>query len=259
MLVLSEESDGVLFVTLNNGPLNLVSLQLTRELAAAIERAESDSGVRAVVVTGAGSKAFCAGSDVGEFPSYISSERVVEDKLRFENETYSRLASLSKPTVAALNGLAYGGGLELALCCDLIIAEESVRFCLPEIKLGVFPGSGGTVRLVRRVGEGRAKEMIFLGEAIGAGTAFDWGLINAVVPDGSALERSRELGFKLSGGAAKAMSVCKEVMRVSRDIGEERAVEAVLAGSDIVFSGAECKEGVEAFLNKRAPVFFGRE
>ncbi len=118
---------------------------------------------------------------------------VVEKKLAFEIETYNKLADFPKPTIAALDGLAYGGGLEMAVCCDLLIAAEDVRLALPEIKLGVFPGSGGTVRVTRRIGEGRAKEMMFLGEPIDARTALAWGLVNRVVPAGQALAGALEL------------------------------------------------------------------
>src|SRR5437867_4760581 len=157
-LVRSVLTAGVAVLTLNHPPLNLVTLELTRQLGARLDRLAADPAVRALVVTGAGERAFCAGSDVGEFPSVL--DDVVRLKLARENETYSKLDDFPRPTIAALNGLAYGGGLELAVCCDLLVAGADVRLALPEVKLGVFPGTGGTVRVPRRVGEGRAKELM---------------------------------------------------------------------------------------------------
>ena len=142
-------------LTLDNPPLNVVTLELTRRLGAALDRLAADPEARALVVTGAGSRAFCAGSDVREFPSVAND--VVRKKLAPENEAYSRLDDFPKPTIAALNGLAYGGGLELAVCCDILIAGADVRLALPEVKLGVLPGSGGTVRVPRRIGKGEPR------------------------------------------------------------------------------------------------------
>jgi enoyl-CoA hydratase/carnithine racemase len=171
---------GVAVLTLDNPPLNVVTLELTRRLRAALDRLAADPEARVLIVTGAGSRAFCAGSDVREFPSV--SDDVVRKKLAPENDAYSRVDDFPKPTIAALNGLAYGGGLELAVCCDILIAGADVRLALPEVKLGVLPGSGGTVRVPRRIGEGRAKELMFTGDPIDAETARSWGLVNRVVP-----------------------------------------------------------------------------
>src|SRR5215475_12557108 len=144
---------------------------MTRELNALVARLATDDAVRVMVLTGAGDKAFCAGSDIKEFPRMMAPGVIVPQKLALENEAYSRVDDFLKPTIAALNGLAFGGGLELAVCCDLIVAEAGGLVALPEIKLGVFPGSGGTVRVTRRIGEGRAKEMMFLGEPLPVETA----------------------------------------------------------------------------------------
>src|ERR1700680_2466060 len=196
--VKSTHEDGVALVTLDNPPLNLVTLAMTRELDALVSRLAADPDVRVMVLTGSGEKAFCAGSDIKEFPQV--SDAVVSKKLARENAAYSRVAEFPKPTIAALNGLAFGGGLELAVCCDLIVAEEGVRVALPEINLGVFPGSGAPVRVTRRIGEGRAKEMMYFGEPVPVETALAWGLVNRVVPAGEAREgglaRARTLAGK---------------------------------------------------------------
>src|SRR5262249_15410951 len=155
-LIHTRVEDGVALLTLDNPPLNLVTLELTRRLRAALDRLAADPAARVLVVTGAGTRAFCAGSDVSEFPSVA--DDVVRKKLAPENEAYGRLDDFPKPTIAALNGLAYGGGLELAVCCDLLVAGADVRLALPEVKLGVLPGSGGGPGAPPRGGGGRGPQ-----------------------------------------------------------------------------------------------------
>ncbi len=190
--------DGVAVLTLNNPPLNLVTLELTRQLDRALDRLASDPEARALVLTGAGERAFCAGSDIREFPKVA--DDVIGKKLAAENRAYSKVDDFPKPTIAAIAGLAYGGGLELAVCCDLLVVEANARLALPEIKLGVFPGSGGTVRVTRRIGEGRAKEMMYFGDPIEPQTALAWGLVNRVVPVGRGADHRLPHG----GGAGRA-------------------------------------------------------
>src|SRR5260370_4319049 len=160
--VKSTHEDGVALVTLDNPPLNLVTLTMTRELDALVSRLAADPAVRVLVLTGSGAKAFCAGSDIKEFPEVA--DAAVAKKLGPENAAYSRVAEFPKPTIAALNGLAFGGGLELAVCCDLIVAEAGGSIALPEIKLGGFPGTGGPIPVPPRPGAGRAKPPMFFGE-----------------------------------------------------------------------------------------------
>ena len=148
--ILHDIRDGVATVTLNNPPLNLVTLELTRALSRTLDELALDNAVRVLVLTGAGDRAFCAGSDIGEFPGMMGAGQVVQKKLSKENETYSKVDDFPKPTIAAVSGLAYGGGLELAVCCDLIVVEEHAKLCLPEIKLGGVPGSGGPGRWCRK-------------------------------------------------------------------------------------------------------------
>jgi enoyl-CoA hydratase len=254
-LVRTHIQDGVAVLTLDNPPLNLVTLELTRRLEAALATLARDPAVRALVVTGTGTRAFCAGSNVGEFPEMMAPGVVVEKKLARENATWSALASFPRPTIAALDGLAYGGGLELAACCDLIVAGADVRVALPEVKLGVFPGSGGTVRVTRRIGEGRAKELMFLGEPIDAPTALQWGLVNRVVPAGRALAVALDLARALAAGPAQALALCKAAVDLAWDLPEAEAVRQTLALSDQAFSSADCREGVRAFLAKEPPRF----
>jgi enoyl-CoA hydratase len=247
--------DGIAVVTLNNPPLNLVTLEMTRELNALVARLADDSTVRVMILTGSGSKAFCAGSDIKEFPQMMAAGAVVPKKLALENEAWSRVDDFPKPTIAALNGLAFGGGLELAVCCDLIVAETGNQVALPEINLGVFPGSGGTIRVTRRIGEGRAKEMMFFGEPLSVETALAWGLVNRVVPKGEALNVALEMARRLARQPSVALQICKQSVDMAFDVAENAAVEASLAMSERVFTTADCAEGVRAFFAKEPPRF----
>lgn len=254
-LVLSRVEDGVALVTLNNPPLNLVTLELTRQLNATVSDLAVNPDVRVMVLTGSGDKAFCAGSDIKEFPEMMAAGAVVPKKLALENEVWSRVDTFPKPTIAALNGLAFGGGLELAVCCDLIVAEAGGRVALPEIKLGVFPGSGGTIRVTRRIGEGRAKEMMFFGDPISTETALAWGLINRVVEQGQALPTAMEMARRLAAQPNIALQMCKQSVDMAFDTSSEAAVRSSLALSDRVFSSEDCAEGVRAFFAKEPPKF----
>ncbi len=253
--VLCSIEDGVALVTLNNPPLNLVTLELTRQLNSLVTKLALDPSVRVMVLTGSGSKAFCAGSDIKEFPDMMAAGAVVPKKLALENEAYSRVDDFPKPTIAALNGLAFGGGLELAVCCDLVVAEAGNQVALPEIKLGVFPGSGGTIRVTRRIGEARAKEMMFFGEPITVETALAWGLINRVVPKGEALKTALDMARRLAAQPNVALQMCKQSVDMAFDTAEEAAVRATLALSDKVFASEDCSEGVRAFFAKEPPKF----
>jgi enoyl-CoA hydratase/carnithine racemase len=251
--VLVTTEGGVAVLTLSNPPMNLVTLELTRRLHGTLERLAADATVRVLIVTGAGERAFCAGSDIKEFGRVA--DDVVARKLEAENAAFSRLAGFPKPTLAAINGVAFGGGLELAVCCDLLIAAADARLALPEVKLGVFPGSGGTIRVPRRIGEGRAKELMFTGEPIGADTALAWGLVNRVVPRGHALAAARELAASLAALPGRALAIMKEAVAVGLDHGEDEAVRRTLALSAEVFRTEDCREGARAFLAKEPARF----
>ena len=250
-----EISDGYAVIVLNNPPMNVVSAPLTRQLYATLKALEGLDTVRALILTGAGDRAFCAGSDITELTQMFEPGAVLEKKLIFQNKVFEQLRSFSKPTIAALNGYAYGGGLEIAACCDLIVAETQVKLCLPEIKLGVFPSSGGTYRVARRIGEGRAKEMVYLGEPITAAQALAWGLVNRVVDQGTALTSAREIAQKLSRGPALALQAAKTTIQLAFERSDAEAVGESLKASDRVFSSTDAKEGISAFLEKRPANF----
>lgn len=248
-----ELQDGVAVLTLDNPPLNLVTLELTRRFDEALDRLAADPACRVLVLTGAGERAFCAGSDVKEFPDLMAPGRAVAVKMIKENLVYSKLDDFPRPTIAAVRGLAYGGGLELAVACDLILVEEDTKLALPEVNLGVFPGSGGTVRVTRRIGEGRAKEMMYLGEPIDAATALQWGLVNRIVPRGGVLAAARALARTLAAKPALALRLCKEAVDLAFDTPENEAIQRTLALIGRAFEGPEVAEGVAAFREKRPP------
>jgi enoyl-CoA hydratase len=255
-LIRVEVEGGVALLTLDNPPLNLVTLELTRRLTRALDALAADPEVRALVLTGAGDRAFCAGSDIKEFPGVA--DDVVGKKLAPENAAYSKVDDFPRPTIAAIRGLAFGGGLELAACCDLLVAERGARLALPEIKLAVFPGSGGTVRVTRRIGEGRAKEMMYFGEPLEAQTALEWGLVNRVVAPGEALPVAREMAARLAQLPGRALEICKRAIDQALDLPEDEAITRSLALSDEVFRSEDCQEGVRAFFEKRPPRFIHR-
>ncbi len=256
-LIRSEMVDeGIALITLNNPPLNLVTVELTALLNDQLDKLASDASVRVLILTGIGGRAFCAGSDIREFSQFSGPDgQVLEGKLIAENDAYSKVDKFPKPTIAALNGSALGGGLELAVCCDLLVVAEDAQLSLPEVNLGVFPGSGGTVRVTRRVGEGRAKEMMLLGQPIDAHTALGWGLINRVVAKGQALEGARELAERLAGLPNRALQLCKQAIDLSFDTDETDAVKQTLALSDEAFQTQDVAEGIRAFFAKEKPKF----
>jgi enoyl-CoA hydratase len=248
-------SDGVATIVLDNPPLNVVTRPLTLALGKALDALERDDAVRVVIVTGAGERAFCAGSDITEFAHDLAPGEIISGKLGRQNEIFSQLDDFPKPTIAAISGLAFGGGLEIAVCCDLIVVEERTRVALPEIKLGVFPGSAGTIRVTRRIGEARAKEMMFLGEPIDARTALDWGLVNRVVPNGGSLRAAQDLAAVLKTRPRNALKLCKRIIDLSFELPQQEGIRRSMEASEEVFRSAEKVEGVQAFLTKRQPDF----
>lgn len=240
---------------LDNPPLNVVTTGLTRQLHKALLAVSKDASVRSLIVYGAGQKAFCAGSDIAEFESLYG--RVGEGKLLAEKAVYRELARLGVPTIAAIEGHALGGGLELAMCCDLRVASARSKLGLPELKLGVIPGSGGTQRLPRLIGAARAKEMILLGKIIDAQTAQAYGLVTTVVADGEAVAEARKLAAELAQRAPVAMRSAKQLIDDAMETTLDCGLAAELDASERVFSTQDMLEGARSFLTKRSPAFRG--
>lgn len=249
------ESGPITTIRLENPPLNLVTVELTRALDRALADIEDDRDVRCVVVTGTGDRAFCAGSDVKEFESLKG--RVGEGKLLLEKAVYRRLARLPVPTIAAIQADALGGGLELALCCDLRVADERSKLGLPEVRLGVMPGSGGTQRLPRVVGIARAKELILMGEIISAPEAAGIGLVNRVAPAGQSLEMAMSMAETIAARGPVAVREAKQALDMAGDMTLDEGLARELDASERLFSSEDMVEGAQAFFEKRDPRFTG--
>lgn len=237
-IIAERRSDGILLVTLNTPPLNLQTLECMERLEQIVTAAQGDHSTRVLVLTGAGDRVFCAGSDVKEFPSLRN--RFVEDKLRRENEVFSTLAQLPFPTVAALNGSAMGGGYELALCCDFRVISAAAKIGLPEIGLGNFPGSGGPYRLARLIGPARAMELMCLGRPVQAQEAYHLGLVHMVAEPGRCLEAALDLAGRLASldtgvaQALKELTYAASYETTSQAIEHARkAVRALQAGTNM--------------------------
>ncbi|MCH6263977.1 MULTISPECIES: enoyl-CoA hydratase [Neobacillus] len=255
-LVHIEKLAGVAIVTIDNPPMNVLSKQVTRELGEVFTVIAEDSEVIAAILTGAGSRAFMAGADIKEFPQSLGLEK---DQLKKNNlESHAVLnfiERIPKPTIALLNGLAFGGGCELALTCDIRIAEEHVKIGLPEVKLGLFPGGGGTQRLPRLIGPSKAKELMFLGEPLSAEEALKIGLVNQVVESGKGMETAISMAKKLASYSLQALSRIKKAVNDGIDTSLDGGLELEAELFAEVFGTEDVREGVQAFIEKRSPSF----
>jgi enoyl-CoA hydratase len=254
-LVQLEIADGVAVIRLDNPPLNLFTRQLTKALGDMLAAIAADADVRSVVVSGVGTRAFSAGSDIREFPRLMERGTVVEEKLALENEVFDRLAWLPQPTIAAIEGVALGGGAELTLCCDYRIISRSGRIGFPEIHLGTVPGSGGLSRLPRLINPGTAIALLLDGQAIDARRAQEIGLVNEIAEPSRCLEaaiaRARQWASR-PGLAARAIK--QAVLQATREPARGE-IAASLEVSRAIFATADMREGVAAFIAKRPPRF----
>lgn len=231
--------------------LNALDPEMLGTLEAAIEELERSQKIRVLILEAAGEKAFCVGADILAWTS-LSPLQMWSEWIRRGHRIFDRLAQMRQPVICAINGYAFGGGLELALACDVRIAADSARFAMPEVKLGTVPGWGGTDRLTKLVGAARAKQMIFSGEPIAAVIAERWGIINEVVTAASLHERVRTLADKIAANAPIAVQTAKQLIGNSSG-----AILESLAGAVNAFT-EDAKEGVSAFREKRSPKFEGR-
>ena len=232
--------------------MNALSRQLVDELDQRLEELSEQPEVRALVLYGETN--FAAGADIKEMLSCTPSEA---EQFAF-SPTYDKLENLPIPTIAAMEGYALGGGLELALACDLRLAAEDARMGFPEIKLGIMPGAGGTIRAPRLIGAARAKELIFTGATITAQRAWEMGLVNTVVPKGTALAEGEKLAEKLARCAPIALRTAKQTIRDGLEQADMRAGMALERQRwSQLFATADQKEGMAAFLEKRRPVYTG--
>jgi enoyl-CoA hydratase len=239
-------------------PLNLLTRELLEELDAALAALEAaDPGeVRAVVLTGRGDRAFSAGSHVREFEATASPGG--RERLALDERVATRLACLPVPTIAAIEGNALGGGLELALCCDLRVVSERAKLGLPEVRLGVIPGAGGTQRLPRLIGPGRARDLILTGRIVDAAEAFRMGLVDRVVGAGEARPAAGALAEEIAERGPLAVREAKQLIDLALDLDLGAGLAAELDASERVFATEDMLEGARAFFEKRPPAFRGR-
>jgi len=236
--------------------LNALSLFMKDELSRILHDLANDNELRAVIITGEGERAFCAGTEIGDLAHLdpLAAKAFAEQGQRLGNQ----LESFPVPVIAAINGLAAGGGTELALGCHLRIASSAARFSLPELKLGIIPGYGGTQRLMRVVGEGRALEMMLTGASISAAEAYRAGLVNRVVEPADVIKEAEKLAGEIARMAPLAIRTCLQAVIGGRELNLEAglALERELFSS--LFVTEDVREGTSAFLEKRTPVFKGK-
>lgn len=249
--VLLEIDEHVARLTLDRAAkLNALGPDMLLELEQQVDTIDRNADVRAVIITGAGDRAFCVGADVNAW-SALDPLDMWRRWIRDGHRVLSRLAGLRQPTIAAINGYAFGGGLELALATDIRIAADSAMFAMPETKIGTLPGWAGTSRLPEAIGAARAKQMIFTGARIDAATAERWGLVNEVVPLADLLDRAQTLAAEIAANAPIPVQLAKAA--IDRD---DPALEA-FAGA-LAAGSEDGREGIAAFREKRPPRFTGR-
>ncbi len=258
-LVRVEDQEGGIRVMTVTRPekLNALNAAVLDDLAGAVARAETDPGLRCVVLTGAGDKAFIAGADIAELSKLSPLEG--REHARRGQALFDRVSNLPVPTIAAINGFAYGGGLELAMACSLRVAAENARMGLPETSLGILPGYGGTQRLARLVGPARAMELVLTAEkGLTAVEAERIGLVNRVFPAGEALSGALGIAKKIAGNGPVACRYAMEAIRrgLEMPLAEGQLLEATLFG--LCAATSDTKEGMNAFLEKRPARFEGR-
>jgi enoyl-CoA hydratase/carnithine racemase len=250
-----EKKDSIAIVTLNRPEkLNALSREVLIDLLETLESASKDPEVKVIVITGAG-KAFCAGADVVEF---TKSSTEIREFIDLGRRVFELLESLEKPVIAAVHGFALGGGFELALACDLIIAAEGSQLGSPEINLGIIPGWGATQKLLITLGPYKARELIMLGDRISAEEALKLGVVNKVVPADKVVEEALLLAKKLAEKSPVALSAAKSVLNKSLRIMMSTGLEIERSTFIITTSTEDAKEGIKAFLEKRKPQWKGK-
>lgn len=252
--LLFEINDAVARVTINRpDKLNALNGTVIRELGLAADQVASDDTIFGMILTGAGAKAFVAGADIGEIASQGPLDGV--ERARAGQAVFRRIETLSKPVIAAVNGFALGGGCELAMCCHLRVAGESARFGQPEVKLGITPGYGATVRLPRLVGRGRALELLLTGAMIDATEAWRIGLVNRVVPDDRLAAESEALLRQILANGPRAVRACLALVDRAFDVPLDDALAHEATHFGLLSASPEMREGTAAFLGRRAPEF----
>ncbi len=253
--ILVSRAGAVATVTLNRpDKLNALNMALMDELAAALEGLDAEEAIRAIIITGSGNRAFAAGADIGE----MADATVIDMLERNQFAKWDRIRRISKPLIAAVNGFALGGGNELVMHCDIIVAGETAQFGQPEINIGVMPGAGGTQRLTRRVGKYVAMEMVLTGRTLSAREAYLLGYVNHVVPVEAVMTEARRIAEEIAAKSPLAVRLAKEAVLRSFDTTIEGGLEFERKNFYLLFASEDKREGMQAFLEKRKPDFKGR-
>jgi enoyl-CoA hydratase len=254
--ILIEKRDRIALITINRpDKLNALNIKTRQELAEALDELRADDAVRVVVITGAGEKSFVAGADIAEFEGRTALEQ--RRVMRAKN-ILTAAEDFPKPIIAMINGFCLGGGCELALACDIRVASDRARFGQPEINLGIIPGGGGTQRLTRLVGEGKAMQMILTGEMINAEEAYRLGLVNEVYPAPELEAKTMELANRIAEKSPVALAMAKAAIKNAARMNLREGLDQEIDLFALCFSSADTDEGVRAFLEKRKPEFKGR-
>jgi len=255
-----EVREGAALITLNRPErMNSIGGSMKEDLRQAFfELARGDEAIRAVILTGAGERAFCAGADIKERAGNALPLPEYHLRQKATHELFRAIETFEKPVIAALNGVALGGGLELALCADIRIASDTATLGLPEARIGALPAAGGTQRLPRLVGPGWAKQLMFTCEHLSAAQALQIGLVNAVTTQADLLPRALDMAKRIAGNAPLSVRFIKQAIDLGLQTGIEAGLEYERYAAAIVVSSEDRKEGMQAFVDKRAPQFRGR-
>ncbi len=252
--VLYQTDNGIGMITLNRPKaLNALNFELLTELNGLLDEIAQDDSVKVVIITGSGDKAFVAGADIAEMQNISPLEGRAFGK--FGQAIFNKLENIPQPVIAAVNGFALGGGCELAMACDIRIASDKAKFGQPEVGLGIVPGFGGTQRLPRLIGKGRAKELLYTADMINAEEAYRIGLVNRIVAADELLSTAKELAEKIMARAQAAVRLCKAAVNTGMDTDLESGIAYEAEVFGLCFATADQKEGMSAFIGKRKPNF----